>query len=177
MADSSHEIDSRRNFAAKTFRAYRAELHRWLLYRLRKPEEADDVMQEVFARALRVGSPDYVRKPLSYLFGIAFHVISEHKIREDREHLISLDSHEAESLHHHPEFVLPDELADRMNLQRQLERALMKLPRHYRTVILLCKRDGMTYEEAAAASGLSVHTIETYLIRAKAELMALTWDR
>jgi DNA-directed RNA polymerase specialized sigma24 family protein len=53
----------------------------------------------------------------------------------------------------------------------------MELPQHYRTVILLCKRDGMTYEEAAAASGLSVHTVETYLIRAKAKLMALTWDR
>src|SRR5690349_18098858 len=98
MGDSAHQVDSRPAVAATVFHAYRAELHRWLLRRLRKPQEADDVMQEVFARALRVSSPEYVRKPLAYLFGIAFHVISEHRIREDREHLVSLDAHEAEEL-------------------------------------------------------------------------------
>lgn len=177
MVDSFPESDSQRSFAATAFRAYRPELHRWLMHRLRTPEAADDVMQEVFARVLRVSAPEYIRKPLSYLFGIAFHVISEYRIREDREHLISLDAEDADELRRRPEFVQPDEMAERVNLQRQLERALQELPPHYRSVVLLCKRDGMTYEEAAAASGLSVHTVETYLIRAKAKLMALTWDR
>jgi RNA polymerase sigma-70 factor (ECF subfamily) len=173
----SDNSKARRAFADTVFRAYRAELHRFLVQRLRKPEAADDVMQEVFTRALRVNNPDYVRKPLSYLFGIAFHVISEHRIREDNERLVSLDSTEAELLPGHPALTLADEFPERLNLQHQLEKALMELPQPYRRVLLLCKRDGMTHEEAAAASGLSVHTVEKYLVRAKAMLMALSWDR
>jgi RNA polymerase sigma-70 factor (ECF subfamily) len=164
-----------RVFADTVFRAYRAELHRWLLKRLRKPEAAEDVVQEVFTRALRVNNPDYVRKPLAYLFGIAFHVISERQIREDGEQLVSLDSG-SDQLRNHA-LTAPDELAERLNLRRQLEKALMELPQQYRMVVLLCKRDGMTHEEAAAASGLSVHTVEKYLVRAKAMLMSLAWDR
>ncbi len=166
-----------RAFADTVFRAYRAELHRWLLRRLRTPEAAEDVVQEVFTRALRVNNPDYVRKPLAYLFGIAFHVISERQIREDGERLVSLDSQDSERWRSHAALVAPDELAERLNLQRQLEKALMELPQQYRMVILLCKRDGMTHEEAAAASGLSVHTVEKYLVRAKSMLMSLAWDR
>lgn len=164
-------------FAESVFRSYRGELHRWLLKRLRRPEAAEDVVQEVFTRALRVNNPDYVRKPLAYLFGIAFHVISEHQIREDGERAVSLDSQDAERLRSETALVTPDLMADRLNLQRQLEKALMELPQQYRRVLLLCKRDGMTHEEAAAASGLSVHTVEKYLVRAKAMLMSLAWDR
>src|SRR5262245_37599092 len=123
------------------YRKYRAELHRWLVKRLRSPQAADDVMQEVFTRALRVDNPDYVRKPLSYLFGIAFHVISEFQIREENERLVSLDSQAVDHLRSHPALAVPDEFAERLNLQRQLEKALLKMPAQYRTVLLLCKRD------------------------------------
>ena len=172
-----HVPRSGSNLAAATFRRYKAELHRWLVKRLRSPEAADDIAQEVFSRAVRVENVEYVRKPLSYLFGIAFHVISEYQIREEQDRIITYDSSVVDQLDHHPSMVVPDEFADRLNLQRQIEAALADLPPHYRTVLLLCKRDGMTYEEAAEASGLSVHTVEKYLVRAKAMIMAKTWDR
>jgi len=165
------------NLAAVTFRKYKAELHRWLVRRLRSPETADDIAQEVFSRAVRVENVEYVRKPLSYLFGIAFHVISEYQIREEQDRIITYDSSVVDQMDNHPSMVVQDEFADRLNLQRQIEAALAELPAPYRTVLLLCKREGMTYEEAAAASGLSVHTVEKYLVRAKAMIMAKTWDR
>ena len=162
--------------ASSIFRKYKAELHRWLTRRLRNPDAADDVAQEVFIRLSRVDKADYVRKPLAYVFGIAFHVISEYQIREEQER-VTYDSSMVDQMDQHPSMVVPDEFADRLNLQRQIEAALAELPAPYRTVLLLCKRDGMTYEEAAAASGLSVHTVEKYLVRAKAMIMAKTWDR
>ncbi|MEJ1960798.1 MAG: sigma-70 family RNA polymerase sigma factor [Gammaproteobacteria bacterium] len=119
---------------------------------------------------------DYVRKPLSYLFGIAFHVISEQHIKE-KGRVVTYDSDAVDRLSDSEHYSAPDEFVDRLNLQRQLEKAFAQLPEHYQTVLLLCKRDGMSYEEAAAASGLSVHTVEKYLVRARARMLAIVWDR
>jgi len=164
-------------FASSVFRKYGGELHRWLIRRLRNPESADDVVQEVFMRLSRVEKMDYVRKPLSYLFGIAFHVISELRIKEEQDKVVSFDSDAIDRLSDSAQHSTPDEFVERLNLQRQLEKAFAQLPPHYQTVLLLCKRDGMSYEEAAAASGLSVHTVEKYLVRARARMLELTWDR
>jgi RNA polymerase sigma-70 factor (ECF subfamily) len=128
-------------------------------------------------RLSRVEKVDYVRKPLSYLFGIAFHVIRELRIKEQQDRVVSYDSEAIDRLSDSAQHAEADEFVDRLNLQRQLEKAFEQLPEHYKTVLLLCKRDGMSYEEAAAASGLSVHTVEKYLIRARARMLALTWDR
>ena len=61
-------------------------------------------------------------------------------------------------------------------MQRQLDRALARLPRMHRMVLLLLKRDGMSYEEAARATQLSVNTVEKYLFQAKAMIKTAKWD-
>ena len=55
-------------------------------------------------------------------------------------------------------------------MRDQLNRALIKLPPTHRLVILLVKRDGLSYAEASRTTGLSVHTIEKYLVEARALL-------
>jgi RNA polymerase sigma-70 factor (ECF subfamily) len=55
-------------------------------------------------------------------------------------------------------------------MRDRLDRALTQLPATHQLVLLLVKRDGMSYAEAAEASGLSVHTIEKYLVEARAQL-------
>lgn len=163
--------------ASSIFRSYKAELHRWLTRRLKNPDAADDVAQEVFVRLSRVEKIAFVRKPLAYVFGIAFHVISELQIKEEQDRFVSYDSEAVDRLGESPEHAASDEFVERLNLQRQLEKAFAELPPHYQTVLLLCKRDGLSYEEAAAASGLSVHTVEKYLVRARARMMEMAWDR
>ena len=178
MADPTPEtVSTGAQLATSVFRRYKAELHRWLTRRLRNPDKADDVAQEIFVRLTRVDKAAYVRQPLSYVFGIAFHVISELQIKEEQERVVSYDSDAIDRLSDSEQYSAPDEFVDRLNLQRQLEKAFAELPPHYQTVLLLCKRDGMSYEEAAAVSGLSVHTVEKYLVRARARMMAIAWDR
>jgi RNA polymerase sigma-19 factor, ECF subfamily len=165
-------------FVGQTFRKYGVELHRYLLRRLRRPQDAEDLAQEVFMRMLRIEDAEFVRKPQAYLYGIASHVVREFRMRAEHEH---------ERLTFDPEAVdamaessrgqqSPDELADRLSLQRQLDRALNRLPRTHRTVLLLLKRDGMSYKEAARVTNLSVHTVEKYLFQAKAMIKTMKWD-
>jgi RNA polymerase sigma-70 factor (ECF subfamily) len=163
--------------AERDIRGYRQKLVRWIARRLRSRDDAEDVTQEVFSRLRGLEVLTLAREPLAYLFGVAFNVIGERRIREAQEKVVSFDSDAVARAGESPENATPDELVEQLNQQKQLERALARLPKQYRTVLLLCKRDGMTYEEAAAATGLSVHTVEKYLVRARARLMALTWDR
>jgi RNA polymerase sigma factor (sigma-70 family) len=166
---------STRELAAYVFRHYGVDLHRYLRKRLRDPDQAEDVMQEVFSRLLRVQQPQLVKKPHSYLFGIAFHVIREMRLKEEHEP-VAFDSEAASEAAEHPLLVAPDELGDRLNVQTQLERALAALPDVHRALVLLCKRDGLTYEEASRATGISVHMVEKYLVQARSKLLGMMWD-
>jgi RNA polymerase sigma-70 factor (ECF subfamily) len=165
-------------FVGQTFRKYGAELHRYLLRRLRKPQDADDLAQEVFMRLLRLEDAEFVRKPQAYLYGVASHVVREFRMRTEQENdRLRFDSEVLEAAAEHPRGQpSPDEMAEQLSLRRQLDRALSRLPRMHRTVLLLLKRDGMSYEEAARATHLSVHTVEKYLFQAKAMMKTAKWD-
>ena len=164
-------------FAGQTFRKYGAELHRYLVRRLRRPQDADDLAQEVFLRLLRLKDTDFVQKPQSYLYGIASHVVHEFRMRAEQEHeRLTFDSEMIEALAEHRTQPSLSDPVERLNLQKQLDRALERLPDMHRTVLLLLKRDGMSYEEAAQATHLSVHTVEKYLFQAKAMIKTEQWD-
>src|SRR5689334_10826307 len=60
-----------------------------------------------------------------------------------------------------------DDAAERLNLRHQLDKALAALPENQRKVLLACKRDGMSYEEASRATGISLHMVPKYLVQAK----------
>lgn len=134
--------------------------------------------QEVFARLLRVENAELVRKPASYLFGIAANVVREFRIRAEHDfERVTFDSEMVEHLAEHPFEMTRDDLAERLSLQRQLERGLTQLPLTHRVVLLLVTRDGLSHEEAAKAANLSVHTVEKYVTDARARLKLMKWDR
>jgi RNA polymerase sigma factor (sigma-70 family) len=164
------------SFTASAIRQYRTQIHRWIVRRLRNPDVADDVTQEVFLRLCCVSrSAGYIRDPLSYLLGIAAHVISAYRMAEVRSR-ISFDTEAVQRAADHTD-TLDEHSEERLDVQLRLERALEQLPPRYKDVLLLCKEEGMTYGEAALASGLSIHTVEKYLIRARAQLAQLMCDR
>lgn len=125
-------------------------------------------------RLLRVSKPERVANPLAYLYGIATHVVHEFHIREAQAR-VSYDSAAVEQATEYPVDPAPDDAADRLHLQQQLERALLRLPPGQRAVLLLVKRDGLSHEEAAKAAGLTIQTVEKYMVNAKAKFK-MDWD-
>jgi RNA polymerase sigma-19 factor, ECF subfamily len=165
-------------FVHGTFRRYAPELHRYLVRRLPRPNDADDLAQEVFLRLLRVENAELVQKPQAYMYGIAAHVVREFRMRAENEHeRVTYDSaivdREAENPTHLPQ----DNMADSLDLRRQLENALDQLSPMHRAVVILLKHHGMSYAEAARVTQLSVHTVEKYYFQAKAQLKTMRWDR
>ena len=165
-------------FVLGAFQDYAPELHRYLARRLPRPNDADDLAQEVFLRLLRVEDAEFVRKPQAYLYGIAAHVVREFRMRTEHEHRrVTYDSDVVEQEAENPSQLPDDELTDSLNLRRQLEHALDQLSPMHRAVVILLKYHGMSYAEAACVTRLSVHTVEKYYFQAKAELKTMQWDR
>jgi RNA polymerase sigma factor (sigma-70 family) len=166
------------SLAEGAFTHYGAELHRFLIRRLRRAEDAEDLAQEVFMRLARMENSDFVKNPRAYLFGIAGHVVSEYRIRDQHlESWLVFDEEIATREAERPAAVHLDQLSEELDIKRQLRRALERLPAVHRAVFVLHKRDGYSYEEIAARLQISVRKIETYLADAKAQLRKMKWDR
>jgi RNA polymerase sigma factor (sigma-70 family) len=162
--------------AGQRFEQYAPDLYRFLLRFIRRPHDAEDVRQEVFARLSRIADHTLARDPKAYLFGIAFHVLREFRMRERRER-VAFDSEMLHQALEKPDDLQSDDLGEQLDIQQQLERALERLPPRERAVLLLVKRDGMSYVEAARVAGLSVHQVERHVINARARLKDMLSDR
>jgi RNA polymerase sigma-70 factor (ECF subfamily) len=160
-------------FDVLSFRSYDKQLHRYLARRLTQRQDAEDLAQEVYLRLLRVDATRQVQKPVAYIFGIASHVIADFK-SESRSGHERWDDREDDADGHASS---PDDLAERLNLQQQLERAFARLPQTHAKVLIAHKHRGLSYEEVAAELGLSIHTVEKYITQAKAQIRTMTWER
>lgn len=154
---------------------YGKPLERYLARRMRGGQDARDLAQEVYLRLLRVGKADLAKDSPAYLYWIASHVVYEFKLRARRER-VSFDSEVLDAWTEHPPQVAPDAMSEGLNLEHQLDRALKQLQPTYRAVILLHKRDGLSFAEVATQLGLSKHTVKKYVGRALAALRAAKWE-
>ncbi|MGO9513105.1 MAG: RNA polymerase sigma factor [Steroidobacteraceae bacterium] len=171
----SDRSESASHLAGKAFRDHAVELQRFLARRVAHAQDADDLAQEVFARLLRVHDAELIRNPLSYLLGIATHVVREFRQRKQHERVL-FDSALTEDLCDDPERAAAQSAAEQLELRERLDKALRQLPAAQQLVLLLVKRDGLSYAEAARSAGLSVHTIEKYVVEARARLRVILAD-
>jgi RNA polymerase sigma-70 factor (ECF subfamily) len=152
---------------ALLFRRHQRSVYRFALHMTGLADAADDVTQEVFlALARAAGRYSPAHGALStYLYGIARHLVRqrEKKCRSRQEvDLDALDERDAPVLWRDP----IDGLARAERVAR-LRRAILRLPAHYREVIVLCEVHGLAYDEAAAIVGCPVGTIRSRLSRAR----------
>lgn len=165
-----------KSFATSTFGRFRRELHRYLMRRLRRPQDVDDLAQEVYLRLITISDDTVIEKPLPYLYGVASHVLADHMFdMKERSHIDW--SENVDDWTDSPACVLPDDMADRLNLQQQIDKAIAQLPPTHASVLLAHKRDGLSYEECAEKLGLSIHTVEKYVTQAKARIRTMAWER
>ena len=154
---------------------YQPELHRYLVRCMRSNRDIEDLLQDVYVRFLQSPHKDLVRQPRPYLYRIAANVVAEFNLRQRRQPLTYDSDIANEKLE---EKSAADDLADAHNDQRQLlTKILQRLPKIYRTVLVMRMREGLTHEEIAQKLNLAPVTARTYLSRALALCRAAQWDR
>lgn len=149
---------------------YQRELHNYLRRRLRRPQDLDDLKQEIYMRLLRLGRMDCVREPLAYLYTVAASVIADFILAERRRENVASDSDAVDSWAQDPSKAQPDDIAERMSIERQLEHALNELPPTQAAALVYHYQDGWSCDEIAQKLGLSTKSVDKYLTRGKARM-------
>ncbi|HEX3101279.1 MAG TPA: sigma-70 family RNA polymerase sigma factor [Pyrinomonadaceae bacterium] len=151
-----------------------------LLYRLTEnPEEASDLTQDTFLRAVRSIKTFRGESELkTWLFRIAINE-SRNRFRwwkrRKRDLTISLDATIGESetrisdtLADHS--ISPEERALSHEREAAISTALLEIQEVYREAIVLCDVEGLSYEETAAALGIGIGTVKSRISRGREEL-------
>ena len=147
---------------ADLFVQYHASLVRMLYRRTGDRDRAEEIAQEVFARA--VAAPP--RNPRPWLFAVALNLVREEArttARQDRRLVL----YRAEQPDRTPP---PDEELDRSERIARVRAALDLLTARDREALLL-KAEGFNYDEIAATLGLARGAIGTTLARARRRLV------
>lgn len=145
----------------------RRELHRYLLRRLERAEDVEDLAQEVYLRLLRFAQSATVRFPRAYVLRVACNALIEFKYHRNRAP-VSFDSASADDAAENlaDESVPPEDLSDTHRRESQVERQLTRLTPMQRAVLLLSTRENLRHAQIAERLGISASTARVHLYRA-----------
>lgn len=166
--------------------AYRELVRRYerpifsLIYRMvRNREQAEDLSQETFVKALNAIEsyrPEY--KFSSWIFKIANNVSIDHLRRRELDtlsldgspHALTPEAIQASALQLGDRQETALEELEARELGGVIEQAIAGLRPEYRSCILLRHVEGRPYEEIATMLDLPLGTVKTYIHRARGEL-------
>jgi len=137
-----------------------ADLLRFLSRRVRNRADARDVAQEAYVRLLRLDRKELIRDPQPYVYRLAANLIHEFELkrRGDDARLLKWTQECAS------EGGVPVESsAEAIALRARINDALHQLTPKCRAVVILHRRDGMTYEEIADRLKISTNMVKKYL--------------
>jgi len=138
------------------------ELRGWLRHRLGNPAEVDDVLQDLFLKALRQGERfGALHNPRAWLFEVARNLLAD-RLRVARDTVALPEDLSA-----------PQDEPDTVDtLTTCLPRVLSELSAEDREAITLCDLQGMAQAEFARATGLSLSAAKSRVQRARQRLRA-----
>jgi RNA polymerase sigma factor (sigma-70 family) len=140
----------------RLFLAQKEALWRYLVRRVRRRFDAEELAQEVYLRLLRVADTDALRNPEAYLYAIAANLLKEHAARQSisRNCVALEDAGFPEML---SEMVSYPDLVDKAERTKRLREVLAQLPAKCQAAV-----------EIAQQLGISVNMVKKYLVQALA---------
>lgn len=126
------------NAVEKAYREHRAVLVNYIARRIGSARSAEDVAQDIFLRLLQSKRIDDVRESAAYLNVIAAHLVYDVHIRQRRE-VVVFDSHLAELAADQAMDWTNDVLADRLEIDQQLDLLLSCVPTLQAAIVVMKK--------------------------------------
>ena len=148
---------------AESVRPHEPALRAFLSRRFASLPDHDDLVQETYARLLRVSDPQRLVHARAFLFTTARNVAIDHFRRSHRTPV--------EPMEETDEIALLDEqpgaaeAVDRAQRHEAMLAALETLPERCREVMLLRYVDGFSAQEIAAHLGLAAATVRVHLMK------------
>ena len=141
----------------RAWHQHEGELRRWLLSRMDDPADADDLLQDIFEKAMLQGERFCsVENARAWLFRVARNALVDHyRVRRDQ---VALPEGMA---------VVEEEEAAVDALSECLPRVLSELSAEDREAITLCDLDGISQQRFAKMKGISLPAAKSRIQRAR----------
>jgi RNA polymerase sigma factor (sigma-70 family) len=157
------------NAGPMTFRElysrYAEDVFRFAHWLSGNPETARDITSETFIRAWTAPEEPRMETVKAYLFAIARNLHRKQWRRDSRQDVLDEATPDQSPS--------PDEAMVQNEEYRRTFEAMKALPEMDRTVLLLRAEEDLSYQDIAAATGLSVVAAKVKVFRARAKLTAL----
>ena len=159
--------EGREGFLQRLSQSYRQPLIAYFQRRVGSRDEAEDLTQEVFLRLVRRLDVETIDNPEAFLFRTAINLLRDRSRRGK-----TWSSHVVELAHHENtiEEVSPERVLDSRQSLSSVLRALDELDERSRDVFILHRLEGLKHAELAALYGVSVSSIEKYIMKALAHV-------
>lgn len=149
------------------YKEHSASLIRFLTRRLKSHEEAEDIAHAALLRIEKLDDGVSLDNPKAYLFQIASNLaIDAIRRKEVLNRYIHLESSRIEATNRSRDNLSPERIIAAKQQLAQINEALNKLPIKPRQAFLLHRRNGMSYSDIAAEMGVSVSSVEKYILQA-----------
>jgi RNA polymerase sigma-70 factor (ECF subfamily) len=149
------------SFVSEIAARYGDDLLRFLSRRVASAADTRDLAQEAYVRLLRIEHKELISNPQAYLYRVAAHLVYEFELKR-RSDAAGLRRWSEEGMEA-DEPMAVDRAADAMVLRRRLGAAFKGLSPKCQAVLVMHRRDGMTYEEIGARLGISPSMVKKYL--------------
>ncbi len=141
-------------------------------------EEAEDLVQETYAKALR-GFSSYQQGTnfRAWMYRILRNTFLTSRTGLSATMTVPLETDEEGPVTVAADTQTPEVIFLERSNQELLQTALDELPLHFREVLLLCEVEEMSYQEIADTLGIPVGTVMSRLSRARAALRGLVREK
>lgn len=153
------ETDMTRSEYNQCVENYADGIYRFVLKSIRDEAQAQDIVQDTFARVWEKVEGVSFEKAKSYLFTTAYHRLVDWTRTDGRT--VNMDESNEQASASYNTY---------SDLSEVLEEGLAKLPEIQRTLILLRDYEGYAYDEIGAITKLSESQVKVYIFRARKAL-------
>lgn len=168
---SAERIKPRADALDELYDAYAADVMRWARRLAGPGADVEDIVHDVFVVALQRGFTFQGGATVrTWLFRITHHVVGNRTRRSFLRRLLFARRKE-ELAAELPAPSTPHQEMERREAHERLYRALDRLPERYRTSLILYEMDGLSSDEIAELTGVSVGTVWARLHRGRAKLL------
>ena len=162
--------DKKSRFLADMAKQYGSALERYLSGKLDNPADAAEVTQETFIRLYRLEHPEELDNARAFLFQVASNLAVD-RLRRRTLHYRFLRSEsrefgEGELPEASAETVSPEQIVSSREKLDRIYQAIEQLPEKCRQAFLLHRTSGMSYGDIARELGVSVSSVEKYILQA-----------
>lgn len=150
---------------------YRNRIFTFARYCLSDQEDAQDVTQEVLVRLWKNWERIESERVEPWIIHVTRNACIDVMRRRTSYRKVAMPDPEGEAMSLAPSpGPDPSALAEKMDFQAHVERALATLREPYRSIVVLREIQDLRYEEISAALDMPLNTVKVYLHRARRKL-------